>query len=79
MVIKLLGSVEPSWSEKKTIIIGWKVVKIMIEKAVKIGIKVPEIINDDQIGECSLISHPEKSTENIKKPNLPGSKKPIRV
>lgn len=47
MVIKLLGSVDPSWSEKKTIIIGWKVVKIMIEKAVKIGIKVPEIINDD--------------------------------
>lgn len=79
MVVKLLGSVDPSWSEKKTIIIGWKVVKIMIEKAVKIGIKVPEIIKDDQVGECSLISHSENSTGNIKKYNLNGSKKPIRV
>ncbi len=45
MVTKLLGEVDPKWSDKKVIIIGWKIVKIMIEKAVKIGIKIPEIIN----------------------------------
>jgi hypothetical protein len=41
MVVKLLVDVDPTWSDKRVIIIGWKVVKIMIEKAVKIGVKVP--------------------------------------
>jgi hypothetical protein len=47
MLRKLPIDVDPKWSEKKMIIIGWKVVKLIIEKAIKIGIKVPRIINDD--------------------------------
>ena len=45
MVRKLIGETEEKWSDKKVVIIGWKMVKIMIEKAVKLGIKLPEVIN----------------------------------
>lgn len=37
-------------------------VKILIEKAVKLGIKVPEVINENEMGECSIVSYPCKNT-----------------
>jgi hypothetical protein len=45
MVRKLVGQTDEKWSDKKMVIIGWKMVKIMIEKGVKLGIKVPEVVN----------------------------------
>ncbi len=45
MVRKLIGQTDEKWSDKKLVIIGWKMVKIMIEKGVKLGMKVPEVVN----------------------------------
>jgi hypothetical protein len=45
MIRKLIGQTDEKWSDKKLVIIGWKMVKIMIEKGVKLGIKVPEVVN----------------------------------
>lgn len=45
MVRKLIVQTDQKWSDKKLVIIGWKIVKIMIEKGVKLGIKVPEVID----------------------------------
>jgi hypothetical protein len=45
MVRKLIAQTDQKWSDKKLVIIGWKIFKIMIEKGVKLGIKVPEVID----------------------------------
>jgi hypothetical protein len=45
MVRKLIAQTDQKWSDKKLVIIGWKILKIMIEKGVKLGIKVPEVID----------------------------------
>ena len=45
MVRKLIAQTDQKWSDKKLVIIGWKIVKIIIEKGVKLGIKVPEVID----------------------------------
>jgi len=78
MVKKLISQVDSSWSDKKIVIVGWKVLKIVIEKAVKLGIKIPEVVNQNEEGDCSIISYPCIDSNETKKYNLTGSKRPLR-
>lgn len=45
MIRKLPIEIDQNWNSKKVVIIGWKIIKKVIEKAVKLGIKMPNIVN----------------------------------
>ena len=47
MIKKLPIDIDTNWNSKKVIIIGWRVLKKVIEKAVKLGIKMPNIVSND--------------------------------
>jgi hypothetical protein len=47
MIRKLPIDIDPKWNSKKVVIIGWRVLKKVIEKAVKLGIKMPNIVSND--------------------------------
>ena len=44
MVEKLPFKLEPSWSKKKKIAVGWKIVKYFVKKGLKMGIVPPTLI-----------------------------------
>jgi hypothetical protein len=43
MIEKLPIDLEPGWSKKRKIAVGWKVVKHFVKKALKLGIHPPSI------------------------------------
>lgn len=43
MVEKLPIEIDPAWSKKRKIAVGWKVVKHFVKKAMKLGIPPPSI------------------------------------
>ena len=43
MLIKINVEIDPQWSDKKKIAIGWKVVKLLVKKALKLGLQIPKI------------------------------------
>lgn len=43
MVEKLPIEIDPAWSKKRKIAVGWKVVKHFVKKAMKLGIAPPTI------------------------------------
>ena len=45
MAYKLPLKVKPEWSAKKVIAMGWKVVKHLVKKALKLGIPPPTIVD----------------------------------
>lgn len=45
MIEKLPVDIDPAWSEKKRIAIGWKILKNMVLKALKHGIQLPTIVD----------------------------------
>jgi len=49
MVQKLPVQLSVKWSEKKKIAVGWKVVKHLIKKALKLGIQLPSIVGKDEL------------------------------
>jgi len=49
MVEKLPIELEEQWSRKKKIAVGWKVVKHLLKKALKLGIQLPSIIVREHI------------------------------
>jgi hypothetical protein len=48
MVEKLPVDLEESWSKKRKIAVGWKVVKYLVKKAFKLGIHPPAIAQKGQ-------------------------------
>lgn len=44
MLQKLPIQLEEKWTRKKKIAVGWKLVKHLIKKALKLGIQLPNIV-----------------------------------
>lgn len=44
MIEKLPIPLENQWNDKKKIAIGWKVIKHLVKKALKLGIALPTVI-----------------------------------
>jgi hypothetical protein len=49
MIHKLPLKLENHWSDKKKIAIGWKVVKHLVKKALKLGVQLPTVVESSDL------------------------------
>ena len=45
MLAKIPFDLDPTWTDKKKIAVGWKVVKYLVKKALKLGLHPPKIVD----------------------------------
>ena len=50
MVIRLPVPLEDDWSHKRKIAVGWRAVKYLVRRALKLGIKIPLVSHTTSIG-----------------------------
>lgn len=49
MIHKLPLKLESHWSDKKKIAIGWKMVKHLVKKALKLGVQLPTVVESSDL------------------------------
>lgn len=49
MLAKIHAEISPDWSLKKQIAVGWKVVKCLVKKALKLGVQPPQVVDKEEL------------------------------
>jgi len=47
MLEKIPVAFDPSWSDKRKIAVGWRVVKYLVKKSLKLGLQPPKIVDSE--------------------------------